>query len=127
MREGPRQEASSLPASAQFSTTHWSVVLEAGASQDSRADAALEELCRTYWHPIYCFARRRGQGPEDAQDLTQEFFKRLTRIAVAACGDARRTSEVDEVQPRAPALLRLYRRLSRLDWRPRQQAIRPGQ
>jgi len=52
-------------------------VLEAGASQGSRADAALEELCRTYWHPIYCFARRRGQGPEDAQDLTQEFFKRL--------------------------------------------------
>jgi len=52
-------------------------VLEAGASQDARADAALEDLCRTYWHPIYCFARRRGQGPEDAQDLTQEFFRRL--------------------------------------------------
>src|SRR5437867_10796852 len=77
MPAAPRQAASSLPASAQFSTTHWSVVLDAGASQDSRADAALEELCRTYWHPIYCFARRRGQGPEDAQDLTQEFFKRL--------------------------------------------------
>jgi len=52
-------------------------VLEAGASQDSCANAALEELCRTYWYPIYCFARRRGEGPEDAQDLTQEFFKRL--------------------------------------------------
>src|SRR5437867_7122744 len=77
MPAAPRQAASSLPASAQFSTTHWSVVLDAGASQDSRADAALEELSRTNWHPIYCFARRRGQGPEDAQDLTQEFFKRL--------------------------------------------------
>src|SRR5207247_3650337 len=38
---------------------------------------ALVELCRTDWYPIYCFARRRGHGPEDAQDLTQEFFKRL--------------------------------------------------
>ena len=77
MPEVSRQAASSWPASSQFSTTHWSVVLEAGVSQDSRAHAALEELCRTYWYPIYCFARRRGQGPEDAQDLTQEFFKRL--------------------------------------------------
>ena len=77
MLEGPRQATRFIPASAQFCTTHWSVVLEAGASQDSRAQTALEELCRTYWHPIYCFVRRRGQSPEDAQDLTQEFFKRL--------------------------------------------------
>jgi DNA-directed RNA polymerase specialized sigma24 family protein len=79
MPAAPREGASSWPESAHFSTTHWSVVLEAGALQDSRADASLEELCSTYWHPIYCFARRRGQGPEDAQDLTQEFFKRLAR------------------------------------------------
>jgi RNA polymerase sigma-70 factor (ECF subfamily) len=37
----------------------------------------LEELCRTYWYPLYAYARRRGHGPEDAQDLTQEFFARL--------------------------------------------------
>ena len=40
-------------------------------------DRALEELCRTYWYPLYAYARRRGHGPEDAQDLTQEFFARL--------------------------------------------------
>lgn len=39
--------------------------------------AALEELCRTYWYPLYAYIRRRGNGPHDAQDLTQEFFARL--------------------------------------------------
>jgi RNA polymerase sigma-70 factor (ECF subfamily) len=37
----------------------------------------LEALCRAYWHPLYAFARREGNGPEAAQDLTQEFFSRL--------------------------------------------------
>ncbi|MBI3413921.1 MAG: sigma-70 family RNA polymerase sigma factor [Verrucomicrobia bacterium] len=60
----------------QFATTHWSVVL--GASSDSpEASLALSSLCRTYWYPIYAFIRRRGKGPEDAADLTQEFFTRL--------------------------------------------------
>jgi RNA polymerase sigma-70 factor (ECF subfamily) len=39
--------------------------------------AALEALCRTYWYPLYAYVRQRGQTPEDAQDLTQEFFARL--------------------------------------------------
>jgi DNA-directed RNA polymerase specialized sigma24 family protein len=30
-----------------------------------------------YWYPLYSHIRRRGNGPEDAQDLTQEFFARL--------------------------------------------------
>jgi RNA polymerase sigma-70 factor (ECF subfamily) len=37
----------------------------------------LETLCRTYWYPLYAHVRRRGYSPEDAQDLTQEFFARL--------------------------------------------------
>jgi RNA polymerase sigma-70 factor (ECF subfamily) len=37
----------------------------------------LEQLCRAYWYPLYAFVRRRGYGPEDAQDLTQSFFARL--------------------------------------------------
>jgi len=41
------------------------------------AQAALEKLCRTYWFPLYAFARRQGNSPEDAQDLTQDFFSRL--------------------------------------------------
>jgi len=60
-----------------FPTTHWSVVLRAGQPESGIAQAALEELCRGYWYPIYSFLRRRGCSPEDAQDLTQEFFSRL--------------------------------------------------
>ncbi len=64
-------------AAAQFTLTHWSVVLSAGRSQSSHAQDALEQLCRSYWHPIYAFVRRQGHSPADAQDLTQEFFARL--------------------------------------------------
>src|SRR5436189_732447 len=60
-----------------FPTTHWSVVLRAGRSDPGIAQVALEELCSGYWYPIYSFLRRRGSSPEDAQDLTQEFFSRL--------------------------------------------------
>jgi RNA polymerase sigma-70 factor (ECF subfamily) len=60
-----------------FTTTHWSVVLSAGQSASPRAEAALEELCRAYWYPLYAYVRRQGYSSHDAQDLTQEFFARL--------------------------------------------------
>jgi RNA polymerase sigma-70 factor (ECF subfamily) len=59
-----------------FTTTHWSVVLEA-QGQSPAAQAALEKLCRTYWRPIYGFVRRQGVGIEEAEDLTQGFFALL--------------------------------------------------
>src|SRR5260221_14053523 len=59
-----------------FTTTHWSVVLEA-QGESPAAHEALEKLCRTYWRPIYGFVRRQGAGAEDAQDLTQGFFALL--------------------------------------------------
>jgi RNA polymerase sigma factor (sigma-70 family) len=61
---------------AMFTTTHWSVVLEA-QGESPAAQAALERLCRTYWRPIYGFVRRQGTRPEDAEDLTQGFFALL--------------------------------------------------
>ena len=68
-----------------FVTTHWSVVLTAGRHDTIRARAALENLCQTYWPPLYAYVRRRGYSSEDAQDLTQAFFARLLeRNAVAA-------------------------------------------
>src|SRR5436189_3053257 len=57
---------------AQFTTTHWSVVQAAPESTP-----ALETLCCTYWYPLYAYVRRRGHSPEEAEDLTQEFFARL--------------------------------------------------
>ncbi len=59
-----------------FATTHWSVVLEA-QGESPAAEEALEKLCRTYWRPIYSFARRQGIRPEEAEDLTQGFFALL--------------------------------------------------
>jgi RNA polymerase sigma factor (sigma-70 family) len=60
-----------------FATTHWTVVLAAGQHSSPQADRALEELCRTYWFPLYAYVRRRGHTKEDAEDLTQAFFARL--------------------------------------------------
>jgi len=60
-----------------FVTTHWSVVQTAGKEDTTRARAALEKLCQTYWYPLYAYVRRRGYSPEDAKDLTQGFFLRL--------------------------------------------------
>jgi RNA polymerase sigma factor (sigma-70 family) len=59
-----------------FTTTHWSVVLEA-QGQSPAAQEALEKLCRTYWRAVYSFIRREGTGPEEAEDLTQSFFALL--------------------------------------------------
>ena len=60
-----------------FATTRWTVVLAAGNRRAPQADAALEELCRTYWYPLYAYVRRHGHSREDAEDLTQAFFARL--------------------------------------------------
>ena len=60
-----------------FATTHWSVVLAASQEDTPQSAAALEQLCRTYWYPLYAYIRRRGYSPEDAQDLTQAFFAQL--------------------------------------------------
>lgn len=57
-----------------FATTHWSVVLAAAHEQTPQSAGALEQLCLTYWRPLYVYVRRRGHGPEDAQDLTQQFL-----------------------------------------------------
>src|SRR5947207_14809384 len=62
---------------AQFHTTHWSVVLAAGQTDSVDTRQALQTLCRAYWYPLYCYVRRAGHTPEDAQDLTQDFFARL--------------------------------------------------
>jgi RNA polymerase sigma factor (sigma-70 family) len=60
-----------------FATTHWSVVLSAQQPGSPDSGAALERLCRTYWYPLYAYARKTGQDPADAEDLTQGFFFRL--------------------------------------------------
>jgi RNA polymerase sigma factor (sigma-70 family) len=61
---------------AQFTSTHWSVVVEA-QGESPAAQEALEKLCVIYWRPIYAFVQRQGIGPEEAKDMTQGFFADL--------------------------------------------------
>jgi len=63
----------------QFATTRWSLILSAANSESGEQEArtALDELCRTYWRPVFSFICRRGYSMEDAQDLTQDFFVKI--------------------------------------------------
>ncbi len=65
-------------------------MLEAGRRSAPEADAALETLCAAYWFPLYAFARRREYSPDDAADLTQEFFSRLIEKSFLASADPER-------------------------------------
>jgi RNA polymerase sigma-70 factor (ECF subfamily) len=59
-----------------FTTTRWSVVLDA-QTESPTAQEALEKLCQIYWPPIYSFVQTKGVDPEEAKDITQEFFADL--------------------------------------------------
>lgn len=75
--EPPKSAGKVSGASSRFATTHWTVVLAAQASGSVEATRALEQLCQTYWFPLYAHLRRHGRTPHDAEDLVQEFFARL--------------------------------------------------
>ncbi len=79
-----------LPGRAVFVTTHWSAVIAAGGGDTPAAQAALEQLCRSYWAPLYAYLRRLGHQPEDAQDLTQAFFAHLLAGHVLTRADSQR-------------------------------------
>jgi RNA polymerase sigma-70 factor (ECF subfamily) len=66
------------------------VVLRIGNGQSGEARQALEELCRTYWYPLYAFARRKGNTHEEAQDLTQSFCAKLLQKEQIALADPER-------------------------------------
>ncbi|HUG11194.1 MAG TPA: sigma-70 family RNA polymerase sigma factor [Opitutaceae bacterium] len=65
------------PGGGAFPTTHWSLIVHAGAASESQAHAALETLCRQYWYPLYAFVRRTGRAHHEAEDCTQDFLARL--------------------------------------------------
>ena len=76
MSSGAPTPVSSTPGDI-FATTHWTVVLAAGQRHTPQSDHALEQLCRTYWFPLYAYVRRRGHEKADAEDLVQAFFARF--------------------------------------------------
>ena len=44
-------------------------------------------MCQAYWYPIYAFIRRKGRDPDEALDLTQDYFTRLLETDVLASAD----------------------------------------
>jgi DNA-directed RNA polymerase specialized sigma24 family protein len=60
-----------------FHTTSWTLIRAASGDPNADSREALAVLCQKYWHPVYAFVRGRGYDPEQARDLTQEFFARL--------------------------------------------------
>ena len=57
-----------------FLTTHWSLIKEAGSSDEQNNRALVSLLLSRYWKPVYCYLRRKGYNNEQAKDLTQGFF-----------------------------------------------------
>jgi DNA-directed RNA polymerase specialized sigma24 family protein len=103
-----------------FVSTLWTVVLKAGDSAATSAQAlnALSELCRIYWRPLYAFLRKKGYGREDAQDLTQGFFAHL----IETRGHAR--ADPDKGRFRAFLLTALKNFIA--DARDRERALKRG-
>jgi len=73
-----------------FMPTHWSVVLAAAHADPARRAQALEQLCRSYWEPLYAYIRGRGDEMHDAQDLTQSFFAFVLAKGVIEAADPER-------------------------------------
>lgn len=69
-------DAHAFPSNApgRFATTRWSVVAAAGEIEGEERQEALEQLCGSYWYPVYAFVRGRTGDAQNAQDLTQAFF-----------------------------------------------------
>src|SRR5262245_24242720 len=73
-----------------FPTTQWSLVILAGDPDAPQAKESLAELCHAYWYPLYAYIRRRGYNPEQAKDLTQDFFVRALEKSLLAEADPAR-------------------------------------
>ncbi|MGA2659952.1 MAG: sigma-70 family RNA polymerase sigma factor [Verrucomicrobiota bacterium] len=116
----PATDSTALNAgrNAQFTTTHWSAVLAARQADSPAATAALERLCQTYWYPLYAFVRRQGNSPEDAQDVTQEFFARVLQKDYFA--------QVDQSKGRFRDFLKAALRHFLADCRDRGRALKRG-
>ena len=81
----------------QFPQTSWTRVRRLRDPDERLSEQALEEICRQYQYPLYCYIRRRGLEHHDAQDALQDFFGKLIRL--------RTFSEADVTKGRLRALL----------------------
>ncbi|MDA1016542.1 MAG: sigma factor [Planctomycetota bacterium] len=69
-----------------FQTASWSLVANAGGDGPG-GRAAIDQLCGTYWSPLYVFLRGLGQSQSDAEDIVQSFFIHLLEDRVLEYAD----------------------------------------
>lgn len=85
--------AAASQASGLFPRTQWTLVGHLRhETSPGMAAQAMEEICRTYWRPLYVYARRFGLDETDAKDAVQDLFLRLldgNRMATADAGRGR--------------------------------------
>lgn len=107
------------PALGDFPVTRWTLIQRAGSNDGAQSRPALEEMCRLYWYPLYCYARRRRLSPEDAEDATQTFFLRLLNHG--------RIADLNGEKGRLRAyLLRAFSNLMNSQWRAEHREKRGG-
>lgn len=74
-----------------FPSTLWSNIVEAGDQDADTRRAAWEELAARYWKPVFVYIRSRwSRSPEEAIDLTQEFFAWMMESGFPSRADPRR-------------------------------------
>ena len=101
-----------------FPTTHWSRVVAAGDPRAPQAREALTALCNAYWYPLYAYIRSRGHAPEQAQDLTQDFFAYVLERDLL--------TKADPDRGRFRSFLRTICGRYLADWNDRQNAAKRG-
>lgn len=74
---GSVSSMSELPQDSSFPTTRWSIIFRSRDTDCAARSQATEEICRTYWPPVYAFLRASGYSQHDAEDFTQGFFEHL--------------------------------------------------
>lgn len=60
-----------------FPNTRWTLVLRLRSGSEVHRQRAFEDLCQSYWRPLYTYARSGGHSIHDAEDLTQGFLSQL--------------------------------------------------
>ena len=89
-RSGRQPAIMSMAERDQFTTTRWTLVLAATSRHDPAGAEAFARLCERYYAPLYSYLRRKGQAPEDAQDLAQGFIAHVIEKDVLRHADPAR-------------------------------------
>jgi len=84
-----------------FATTRWSMVPRCGARRGRAGNRALGSLVRTYWQPLYRYARRKGKTPEDAEDLVQGFLAHVIEARALRERTSRKADSARSCWPRS--------------------------